>query len=138
MSTTLYDKTQIDMQSELDLLNRDEMLANYWNYLRDGVFCVSKEQRSIKSNISRMESKMYELQQIENEHIGKKKRRMKKLNWCENKVTITDKRIHELQTKLEEYKAKVESKNVHQQLGKRLTQTNDDVSELVFGKVNKT
>ena len=43
MSTTLYDKTQIDMQSELDLLNRDEMLANYWNYLRDGVFCVSKE-----------------------------------------------------------------------------------------------
>ena len=46
---------------------------------------------------------------------------MKKLNWCENKVTITDKRIHELQTKLEEYKAKVESKNVHQQLGKRLT-----------------
>lgn len=81
---------------------------------------------------------MYELQGLENERIGKRKRRLKKINWYENRVTQSDHKIHELRTKVDKEKAKLEDKSFASKLRKTLRGNSiDELSENVFGEIVK-
>ena len=73
---------------------------------------------------------MYELQNIEKERIATKKKRIKKINWYENKVMVYDKRIHELQILMN--KANEEKKTKLKKLVKSLSMNYDDASNNLF------
>ena len=73
---------------------------------------------------------MYELQNIEKERIATKKKRIKKINWYENKVMVYDKRIHELQRLMN--KANEEKKTKLKKLVKSLSMNYDDASNNLF------
>ena len=63
---------------------------------------------------------MYKLQDFEKERILIKKRRMKKINWLENKVAKQCDKIQKKQNKLNEKKAKLDERNTVRGLRKHL------------------